>query len=237
MADLIDDKDCDNLTPHEVAEIIKLGQAAWFRIKKRAIRSFPDWMTFAGALHQGKIAVAKELRMNTPDNQSTIFVRAFKRWREGHKFGDAFEGNTGKVEMSRLFWLFERREEVLAWFNHLSAGEQVRLHTPSSAFNRYKKHLAAAQEAEEKTNRTQEQRKADEVEEAESAAARAMARAKAAQEAADDKFAEAYPKPRQRTLDESNEMVALAFFAAHGDRVDAILKAILKMRRERRNQA
>jgi hypothetical protein len=98
-------------TPHEAKEILKLGQAARGRIKKRAERTLPDWFLISDALWLGNPAPS-----STGSSRSGAGRTSSAR---------SMNGVTPRFILSHLFWLRDRREAVLGWFNHLTPGEQT----------------------------------------------------------------------------------------------------------------
>jgi hypothetical protein len=147
-------------TPKEVNEIIELGKVALRRLVGQPKKDLMDWFKVHAGIRQGAIIVARSLRMNSPNSESTIFNRALKTWRAKNGYGAIDQASGGKTTLSHLSWLAEHREDVLAWFNGLPEGERLHLNHPSTVFRRFRKHLlereqlanASTQEKDEETD-------------------------------------------------------------------------------------
>jgi hypothetical protein len=101
----------------------------------------------------------------------------------------------------------ENREEVLSWFHALLPGERIRLNHPTSVFRRYRREMF------------QQERMADEEE------AGFVEKIVFAPQAAK-------PPPERvlMPLSANDDIAASIFFDTYGDRADAVLRAILKLR-------
>ena len=201
-------------TPKEVNEIIELGKVALRRLVGQPKKDLMDWFKVHAGIRQGAIIVARSLRMNSPNSESTIFNRALKTWRAKNGYGAIDRASGGKTTLSHLSWLAERREYVLAWFNGLPEGERLHLNHPSTVFRRFRKHLLElGQLANEST-----QEKGEETDMREVAATPLV------------ESREPLSVLRPLALIDNDDMAALAFFDTYGNRADSVLRAILKHR-------